>query len=220
MNKRAEFVVAEQGASGAVVTYRVAGRSTVASDGAAHKSLLARHTVRPRLTYLAMPAQTTAVYRRATFANQGGAPLLEGAANLFVNDEYVGRTQIAYTAAGDELVLLLGVEERLTAERELARRKVDKRLLRENRLLHYAYSIRLKNLLPHAAEIEVQDQLPVARHEAIKVRLDEAVPAPQTQTELGILSWRLAQQPGAEAAIQVAFTVEHPRTLEVDGLKD
>lgn len=218
--KRAEYVAPVVEDAGAVVTYRVAGRSTIASDGAPHKNLLAQFAAGLALTYLARPKQATAVFRRGTFANESGAPLLAGAGNLFVDGEYVGRTEIEYTAVGDELELLLGVEERITAERELVRRKVDKRFLRENRLLHYAYDIKLKNLLPHAVEVEVQDQIPVARHEAIKVRLDEVSPVPDEQSELQILTWKLAVDPAAEAQIHFAYTVEYPPTLDVIGLQD
>ncbi len=216
--KRADFVTAETRQAGPIVTYRVPRQSTVESDGAPHKNLLTRFDARPEMSYLAIPRHTTAVYRRATFVHEAAAPLLPGQANLFVDDEYVGSTNLDYTPTGDELELLLGVEERITVEQELMRRQVDKRLLRENRVLHYAYGIKLHNLLTERAKVEVQDQIPVSRHESIKIKLDHVAPRPETQTEMQILTWQLDLEPGAEHTIQVEFTIEHPRAMEVAGL--
>jgi uncharacterized protein (TIGR02231 family) len=220
MAKQADYAVAEAQQTGAVLTYRVQGESTVESDGAPHKNLLARFEARPQLTYLAIPRHTTAVYRRATFANETAAPLLAGHANLFVDEEYIGRTGIEYTPQGDKLELLLGVEERITVERELVRRQVDKRLLREDRVLHYAYVIKLKNLLAEPVPVEVQDQIPVSRHESIKVKLDQVTPAPQTQTEMQIMTWQLDMDAGSERTIRYEFAIEHPRALELAGLQE
>ena len=137
-----------------------------------------------------------------------------------MDDEYIGRTKIDYTPQGDELELLLGVEERISVERELLRRQVDKRLLRENRVLHYAYDIKLKNLLSEPAHVEVQDQIPVSRHESIKVKLEQVTPVPQTQTEMQIMTWQMDMDASSEQAIRYEYAIEHPRTLELAGLQD
>ena len=60
MAKQADYVVAETQQTGAVVTFRVQGQSTVESDGAPHKNLLAQFETQPHMTYLAIPRHTTA----------------------------------------------------------------------------------------------------------------------------------------------------------------
>jgi hypothetical protein len=100
------------------------------------------------------------------------------------------------------------------------KRFVDKRFLKDNRVIHYGYEIKLKNLLDETADIELKDQVPVSRHEEIQVKLDEAKPAPSEQSELNIMEWTLILQPRAEMTVVYSYTVQHPRSMHVVGLLD
>ncbi|UCC52652.1 MAG: DUF4139 domain-containing protein, partial [Anaerolineaceae bacterium] len=130
------------------------------------------------------------------------------------------KSRVEYTPLDGELELLLGVEERIRIERELTKRAVDKRLLRENRLLRYGYKIELKNLMANVVEVEVQDQIPVSRHEQIKVKLEQVSPEPAERSDLNIMEWQLSIKPETEANIQYEYLIEHPRTLKVTGLTE
>lgn len=216
----AEVAVAAVQSSGTTVTFSVAGETDIPSDGSPHKTTISQFQLEPELDYLAVPKHTNAVYRRATVNNTGPSPLLAGPATLFVEDEFIGRTELEYTPAGGEIELLLGVEERLTVERELDRREVDKRLLRDNRQLRYGYKIEIKNLLPTDARVEIHDHIPVARHEQIKVKLEQVDPQPAEKSELNLLQWHFNLNAGDEQTISYRYTIEHPRSLRITGLTD
>lgn len=216
----AEEVVAEARENGMTVTFDVPGHWDIPSDGSPKKMTLARLSLEPKINYLAIPRHTDAVYRRAIVVNKGSGPLLEGGASLFVGDEFIGNTRIEYTAVDDELVLLLGVEERIRIERELTKRAVDKRLLRENRLVRYGYEIKIKNLMAKAVEVEVQDQIPVSRHEQIRIKLEQVSPEPGERSDLNIMEWLLALKPESEVNIRYEYLIEHPSSLKITGLTD
>ncbi len=116
--------------------------------------------------------------------------------------------------------MVLGVEERIKVKRELVRREVDKRLLRDQRQVVYGYEITLENLTQSAARVTVEDQYPVSKHDQIKVRLDRATPEPSEQTELHILKWELNLGAGQKSTIRFEYQVEHARALRVAGLLD
>lgn len=216
----AEVAIAEVQDSGTAVSFIVSGKSDVPSDGSPHKTTLNQFALPPNLDYLAIPKHTDAIYRRAKLNNSSASPLMAGPANLFVGDEFIGSSKIDYTPANGEIELLLGVEERLTVEREMVKRDVDKRLLRDNRQLRYGYEIKIKNLLQSAVKIELQDQIPVSRHEQIKIKLDRVQPEPAEKTELNILEWHLSLAAGTEQTVGYEYSVEHPRSLRVAGLFD
>lgn len=205
---------------GTAVAFRVTHPADIPSDGAPHKTLLAQFSLDPKLDFLTAPRHTDAVFRRVTVTNTSGGPLLAGGVSLFAGDEFIGKTRLDYTPAGGEIELLLGAEERITVERELVRRDVDKKLLRDNRQLRYGYEIRLQNLLPDVADIVVQDQIPVSRHEQIKVKLDQVQPDPAEKSDLNMLEWRLSVASQAEQTVRYQFVIEHPRDLRVMGLPD
>ena len=216
----AEMVTANVQTEGTAVTFIAPGQTDVPNDGSPHKTTLQQIRLEPKLDYLTIPKYSDAVFRRATVVYDQAGPLLAGFASLFVAEEFIGRTQIKFTAQGDELELLLGVEDGITVERKLARRDVDKKLLRDQRQLRYGYTIELKNLLKTVAQIVVKDHIPVSRHEQIKVKLEEVLPQPAEQTELNLLEWQLKLDSSAEQMVRYEYTVEHPRNLQVAGLLD
>jgi len=204
--------------SGTSVRFVVPGTAVIPSDGSPHKSTMRNFRLEPKLDYLAVPKHTDAVFRRATVVNESSTPLLAGAANLFVADEFIGRTRIEYTPVKGEVELLLGVEDRITVERELIKRDVDKRLFGDNRRLRYGYKIEMKNLLETAVSVELHDHIPVGRHEQIKIKLESAIPEPTEKSDLNLLEWHLSLPEKGETTIQYEYQVEHPRTMQVVGL--
>lgn len=216
----AEMATATAENTETAVHYRVPGKKTIPSDGSPHKVKLFDPKLDPTLDYVTAPRHTAAVYRRIKTHNAGADRLLAGPANLFVDGEFIGTSQLEDTPPNGALELLLGVEERISVERELVRRDVDKRLLRDTRQLQYGYKITLHNHLDRPVEVEVQDQIPVSRHEQIRVRLERAAPDPAKRSDLNLMEWRLELGPNEEKVITYEYTVEHPRAMQVVGLRD
>ena len=115
---------------------------------------------------------------------------------------------------------LLGVEERLTVERKLVRREVDKTRLRDRRQIQYGYEISVTNLLTRTVDVEIHDHVPVARHEEITVKLLNSSPDPTERSEMNLMEWLLSMPLGAAKEVRYEYQVEHPRSLRVTGLVD
>ncbi len=216
--EEAAVVMAAVASSGTAVTYVVPGTVTIPPDGAPHKVTVARLELPPQIDHVAAPKLVEATYRRAQVANDSPYTFLPGPANLFAGDEFIGSTALELTAPGGKLEFYLGADDRVKVKRELKRREVDKKLIGDRRTLRYGYEIELENLLPVEASVNLQDQIPVSRHESIKVRLEFVEPRPDQTSELGLLDWKLALAPGKKQMVRFDFTVEHPRDVEVRGL--
>jgi len=214
----AEVVMATVAAEGSAVTYQVPGTVIVPADGAPHKVTVARFKLTPELDYVAAPKLVEAVYRRAQVTNDSPYTLLPGLANLFAGDEFIGGTELELVAPQGEIELYLGTDDRVKIKRELKRREVDKKFIGDRRRLHYGYEITLENLLPVEVKVMLHDQIPVPRHEDIKVKLESAEPEPTEQTELNLLDWALTLAPGEKRVVRFDFTVEHPRGMSLVGL--
>ncbi|NIP27433.1 MAG: DUF4139 domain-containing protein, partial [Phycisphaerae bacterium] len=76
----------------------------------------------------------------------------------------------------------------------------------------------LENLTGSEVKIEVQDHIPVARHEDIKVKLERISPNPAEHSDLNLFEWQLTLAPTEKQTIQYEFQVQHPRNLRVTGL--
>ena len=220
MMEVAEVATAAVASSGTAVTFEVGGSADIPSDGSPHKTTIAQFRFKPTLDYIAIPQHTDAVYRRVKLTNDSPSPLLAGQTNLFVQEEYIGQTAVAYTPTAGELELLFGVEERLTVGRELTKREVDKKFLSDKRRLRYGYEIKLESWLDEPATIEVRDNIPVSRHEEIKVELKDVSPAPAAQSDLNLLKWHIPLPAKQKRQVRYEYQVEHNRNLNVTGLLD
>jgi len=204
--------------SGAALVYEIPGRADVPSGGEARKVTVSTFRLRPELDAVTAPRIEPVVYRRARAKNDSPYTLLPGRAQIFEDEDYLGSTPLRLTAPGQRLELALGADERLRVERKLTRREVDKTFLADRRRIRYQYRIEVENLREAPQVVYVRDQIPVSRHEQVKVKLDAAEPQPDEHTDLNQLAWKLALAPGAKQSVQLEFSVEFPRTMEVSGL--
>lgn len=213
-----EFQEAQVSTEGASVTFQLAQRVTVPSDGSPHKVTVTTLDLAPKFDYLCVPKLADAVYRRAKVTNQSDFLLLAGPASLFVEGDFTGTLPLKRIAPREEFELTLGVDDRVTVKRELKARDVDKKLIGDRRRLRVAYEIEIKNWRTVPIDLDLRDQFPVARHEQIKVKLESCDPKPIEQTDLGELKWRLAVGANAQQTSRLEFSIEHPVNLTVTGL--
>lgn len=210
----AQAVVSE---SGAALTYQLTAKADIPGNGDTRKVTITTLALKPELDYVTAPRVQAACFRRAKLKNESAYTFLPGQAQLFEGDDYLGATQLEFVAPQQTIELFLGADERLRVERELTQREVDKNFLGDKRRIRYAYVIKLENLREAAQTVLVRDQLPVARDEQIKVRLESAEPRATEHDDLNRLEWKLTLAPG-KRELRYEFTVEHPRAMEVMGL--
>ena len=213
-----EVQAAQVTTEGASVTFQLAQKVSVPSDGSPHKVTVTTLDLSPKFDYLSIPKLAEAVYRRARLTNQSDFLLLPGSASLFAEGDFVGALSLKRIAPREEFELTLGVDDRVTVKRELKARDVDKKIIGDRRRLRVAYEIEVKNWRTAPIDLEVRDQIPVARHEQIKVKLEACDPKPSEQTELGELKWRLTVPPNAKQTSRFEFSIEQPVNLTVTGL--
>ncbi len=214
-----EEPAAEVNSDGASVTFKLAQQVSVPSDGTPHKVNVATLEWKPRLDYISVPKKAEVAYRRATVTNDSDYLLLPGQANLFVEGDFVGTMPLEQIAPNEEFEVMLGVDDRVVVKRELKARAVDKKfIIGDRRLLRVGYEIEVRNLRAVRTTLEVRDQIPVSRHERIKVKLESADPKPGEQTELHELKWQLSLAPNEKTLIRFDFSIEYPTSMHVVGL--
>jgi uncharacterized protein (TIGR02231 family) len=205
--------------AGATVVYRIARPADVPPDGTAQKVTVAVLDLPAKLDHVTAPKLVDQAYLRATVTNDTDYVLLPGSASIFHESDFVGTTRLETVAKGQEFETFLGADDSIRVERELADREVDKTLIGNTRRQTYGYKIELENLRDQEAHVEVYDQLPVPRHESIKVKLLRANVEPEEE-DLGILKWDLTLATQEKQELRFSFQVEYPRDMTVMGLPD
>ncbi|MEU7799099.1 DUF4139 domain-containing protein [Micromonospora arborensis] len=208
----------EQGVSAA--TYRPARPAAVPADGSAHRATIAVLELPARLDHVTVPVRAAEAHLRATVRNTSDHTMPPGPAAVFHGADFVAATGLPMWAPGEEIELGLGVDDRLRVERKLHRRSETKATLGSTRRREVDYRITVANHTPRSATVEVRDQLPVSRDEAVVVRETNLTPAPAERTELGELAWRLSLAPGDSGEIAIGFRVELAKGVELTGWRE
>ncbi|PGH43701.1 aspartate ammonia-lyase [Micromonospora sp. WMMA1996] len=208
----------EQGVSAA--TYRPARAVAVPADGSEHRATIAVLELPARLDHVTVPVRAAEAHLRATVRNTSDHTLLPGAAAVFHGADFVAATRLPTWAPGEETELALGVDDRLRVERKLHRRSETRAALGSTRRREVDYRITVANHTPRPATVEVRDQVPVSRDEAVVVRETTVTPSPAERTELGELIWRLSLAPGESGEIALGFRVELAKGVELTGWRE
>jgi uncharacterized protein (TIGR02231 family) len=213
----AESSVAKKEQQGSTVTFHLQGSGNIPSDGSPRKATIFRDELPCRLSYVAMPKVVSFAYLQAQVQNPStGATLLPGEVNIFCDELFVGNTKLSNVAPGQEFDINLGIDERISINRELVEQQVDKRFLGSDRRITCAYRIEIQNLLASTINLRLTEQIPHSLSEKIKVKLVKSDPAIGLG-ELGQLEWDLQFSANQTRTLYYQFLIEHPQDVSISG---
>ncbi|PIL32346.1 hypothetical protein GSI_05592 [Ganoderma sinense ZZ0214-1] len=113
----AEFELPAEGAvldaSPLSLAYRVEGRVTLPSDGAAHKVAIATLAFGAALTYVCVPRKAGGVFIEGRIKNTSEYELLAGPVSVFMDDGFVSKTQLGLIGVNESFSCVLGIDTAL-----------------------------------------------------------------------------------------------------------
>jgi uncharacterized protein (TIGR02231 family) len=194
------------------------GISYIPSDGVPHRTTIFNEDYPCRAEYTALPRVANVAYLQATITNPlTGVTLLPGKVNVFLDNTFIGTTQLDNISPGQEFKLNLGTDESLVIQRDLVDRQVENKSSGNQRRSSYAYRLMITNSRQCEVRLKLTEQLPLSRNEQVKVRLTLSNPEIQVG-EMGMLEWSIALPPLSKQELYYQFAIEHPPELTVVGL--
>ncbi len=217
---QAEIATAITEQSGTAYVFKIARSVDIPSDNLPHKTTIARDDLPCEFDYVSAPTLDPAAHLRARITNTTERVLLAGPSSIFLSGEYVGTTQIKMTAPREQFKLFLGIDDTIKVKRERTERTVEKGALLQSDLRRttYAYRITLHNYATFPRTIVLRDQIPVSRHERLKIKMQSMQPQPAERTKLELLTWRFILPADGEYKLEYRFTLEHPQDMHVGEL--
>ncbi len=162
--------------------------------------------------YYAVPKLDPGVYLTARIYDVVQYQLLPCKARLFVENVYIGCTDISKKAS-EEMILSLGKDRRVEIERKTVKDFHSVSRFKNLQTRNLEYEIHVKNLKEEPVCLTVSDQLPVSKDREILVEAAELSCA--SVREDGRLSWNLNLMPGQLQTLRLAFSVSYPRAKTV-----
>jgi hypothetical protein len=176
-------------------------------------------TLEAEMYHVATPLLSSYAYRESQMTNTQTS-LLSGPASIYLDDQFVGRTEIPSTANGQLLTIGFGVDPQVRTRRELMDKQED--VQGGNRKLKFAYRLVINNFKDQPIKLRLLDRMPVTREQQqLSVSLDDSqqplsIDALYNRMErpLGVLRWDLTVPAGRHGS--QAFDVQYGYSAEFD----
>lgn len=136
--------------------------------------------------------------------------LLEGEANVFFEETYVGKTLLDVRFASDTLQVSLGRDKNVSVSREKIRDYTSKQFIGTKKEETRAWKTTVKNNKNREISMVLIDQVPVSASDEIEVDVQKISGAKQDR-ETGEIKWEFDLAPSATTAFELRYAVKYPK---------
>ncbi len=181
-----------------------------------------------RFFYKVVPSRSSRAFFMATAVNSTGLPWLNGEAQIFLENEFIGKTNIAETPQGKDREMVLGMDSSIISKKELVKKFEDKSgIFGGNRKIIYTYKITLENTSNEEKEVLLLDNFPVSRNSKIEIEIknlthkymfDEKIEKTSEYLR-GIRKFSLKLAPGKKTEISYDAEITFDKELNINGLR-
>jgi hypothetical protein len=187
----------------------------IATNGKDQIATLQTKKVDAVYTYYSIPKVNDNVYLIAKVPNWSKLNLLDGEANLFFENTYVGKTDIEAASVSDTFNLTIATDKRVFVKREKLKDYSSTQFLSNYKKEVFTYEITIKNNKSQAISMNVKDQYPISSNKDIEVELLENSNA-SINAETGELSWQIPLQANEQKKIRFQYSVKYPRDKKLN----
>jgi len=137
--------------------------------------------------------------------------LLEGEANVFFEETYVGKTLLEVRYASDTLEISLGRDKKVSVNREKIKDFTSKQFIGNKKEETRTWKTTVKNNKNQEINMIVLDQVPISTAEDIEVNLLNISGARQN-LQTGEIKWEFRLKPGDKKEFDLKYSVKYPKS--------
>lgn len=183
---------------------------SIKSDNKSYAVEMANYDLPATYKYYSVPKINNDAFLIANISNWEKYNLLEGEANIFFEDTYVGKTLLDIRYATDTLQISLGRDKNVSVKREKIKDFTTKQFFGNKKEETKAWSIHVKNNKNQAISMLIYDQVPVSTLDEIKVEILDTSKAAH-DTETGEVKWDFNIQPNETKTFDLKYSVKYPK---------
>lgn len=195
-------------------SYEIGIPYSVPSDGKDHTVEIKRESPKTEYSYSTAPKLSAFAYLIGSLPEWNALNLIQGEANIYFENRFVGSTFLNPVSFDDTLSISLGKDERIVIEREQLNEYASKNFFRSKTREYHAFEIRIRNTKSEPITIAVEDQIPLSTNEDIKVTAKELSNG-NLDEQTGIITWNLAIAPGETKKLRLDFELEYPKGRKI-----
>ena len=179
---------------------------------------ISESSLKAEYSHFAIPKIERNAFLLASVTGWEDLNLIEGPANIYLDNRYVGKSQINTFNFDDTMDISLGRDQKVLIERNEKKEFHSRTFIGTQRKESYVYEIKLKNQHQVPIHIEIQDQYPISNNGDISV-LVQNISSAEENEETGKLAWKFDLDPGAFKAYELSYTIKYPKNKKVETSK-
>lgn len=160
--------------------------------------------------YYCVPKIDKGAFLMATIPNWEMYNLLDGEANVFFENTYIGSTLLDTRTAEDTLKLSLGIDRSISIKREKLKDYTTKQFIGSNKEETRSWKITVKNNKNQDINLTLLDQIPVSTLEEIEVKIIETTGA-KINNDTGEVCWKSTVKAGETKEFTLTYSVKYPK---------
>ncbi len=196
-------------------TFEIKTPYTIPSDAKPYLVDIKTEELPAQYSYYSAPNVDESAFLLGRIIDWEDLNLVEGDANIYLGDTYLGKSHIYTQNIDDTLDLSLGRDEKVMITREKLKEYSSKQFFGSTKKETFTYEITIKNNQDKAIDITMEDQVPVSEVEGIEVEVLETSDA-SVDENTGILTWKMNIKPGETKTLQLSFAIKHPKNQKIE----
>lgn len=188
---------------------------TVKSDNQSFAVDMKRYLLPATYQYYSAPKVEKVAYLLASVVDWQKYNMLEGEANLFFENTYVGKTILDTRYSSDTLEISLGQDKNVRVERVLISDFSSKKMVgtRKEESKHWKISVRNNKSDP--IKLLLVDQVPISRMDEIKVEIEQKSGG-KINPKSGEAHWNLAIDSNDKKEVDLKYSVKYPKNRSLN----
>ncbi len=164
--------------------------------------------------YQSVPKLSENVYLIGMISDWYKADLLNGEANVYLENSYVGKSQINTQQFNDTLELSFGIDNNISIKREKITELAESQLIGSNKKETLAFKITLRNNKTYPVSVQIIDQVPVTTTRDIQIDILE-LSGGTLDEDTGRVEWKLNLNQNEMKEIMLKYSVKYPKGKRV-----
>ncbi|EJL71024.1 DUF4139 domain-containing protein [Chryseobacterium populi] len=167
--------------------------------------------------YFTAPKQNNDAFLMATVKDFNQYNLISAPANIIFENMYIGETSINPNQTSDELNITLGNDKKISVRIQIVDDKANEKFFSSYQEKTFTYDIIVRNNKKDMVNIEVKDQFPLSKDEAVKIELLQSEQA-ELDKEKGFMTWNVKISPSETKKFRIRYKVRYPKDYSISNL--
>ena len=188
--------------------------ASISADGKEYVFAIGADEIEASYHYQSVPKKEKAAYMVATMTDWEGYELVDGKANIYYEQMFIGETYLSTSMTLDSLQLSVGKDKGLVVDRKVVKEFTKTRNIGANVRKGFGYELIVRNTKAVEVNLIVEDQIPVSSNSQISVEKED-IGDGKLDPVSGKVTWRIKVAPGETVTLPLRYSVKYPKDSKI-----